>query len=295
MTACRRSAAFAALAFPLLLSGCSYIIPTKRHLPVPKAPALVQTVTPDQLVKQLDQRWDALHTLTATVEIYATELKSAQGLEKDFPSCRGYILMRKPEMLRVVGTYFGVKIFDMASNGSHFTLVMPTKNLAMEGANTVTEKSTNPLENLRPNFFLDALVVRGLEPDEEYMVARDSETIEDAAKKHLSSMPEYVLSIMRRKTAVENLPIRVMTFHRDDMLPYDQYVYNSDGELETQIFYSNYAEFSAGKYPAKVTIKRPQEGIQLVLSVERVEENVELPASQFEVSIPQGATIKNLK
>ena len=283
------------LVLPLLLSGCSYIIPTKRHLPVPKAPAIVQTATPDQLVKQLDQRWDALHTLTATVEIYATELKSAQGLEKDFPSCRGYILMRKPEMLRVVGTYFGVKIFDMASNGSHFTLVMPTKNLAVEGANTVTEKSSNPLENLRPNFFLDALVVRGLEPDEEYMVARDTETIEDTAKKHLSSMPEYVLSIMRRKTAVENLPMRVVTFHRDDMLPYDQDVYDSSGTLETQIMYRNYTEFSAGKYPSSVTIKRPQEGIQLVLSVERVEENVELPASQFEVSIPQGATVKNLK
>jgi outer membrane lipoprotein-sorting protein len=283
------------LVLPLLLSGCSYIIPTKRHLPVPKAPAIVQTATPDQLVKQLDQRWDALHTLTATVEIYATETKTAEGLEKDFPSCRGFIVMRKPEMLRVVGTYFGVKIFDMASDGSHFTLVMPTKNMAVEGANTVTEKSSNPLENLRPNFFLDALVVRGLEPDEEYMVARDTETIEDAAKKHLSSMPEYVLSIMRRKTAVENLPMRVVTFHRDDMLPYDQDVYDSSGTLETQIMYRNYTEFSAGKYPSSVTIKRPLEGIQLVLSVERVEENVELPASQFEVKIPEGATIKNLK
>ena len=283
------------LVLPLLLSGCSYIIPTKRHLPVPKAPAIVQTVTPDQLVKQLNQRWDALDTLTATVEIHATELKSAQGLEKDFPSCRGYILMRKPEMLRVVGTYFGVKIFDMASDGSRFTLVMPTKNLAVEGANAVTEKSSNPLENLRPNFFLDALVVRGLEPDEEYMVARDTETIEDAAKKHLSSMPEYVLSIMRRKTAVENLPMRVVTFHRDDMLPYDQDVYDSSGTLETQIMYRNYTEFSAGKYPSSVTIKRPQEGIQLVLSVERVEENVELPASQFEVEHSPRRQVKNLK
>jgi outer membrane lipoprotein-sorting protein len=53
--------------------------------------------------------------------------------------------------------------------------------------------------------------------------------------------------------------------------------------------------FSAGKYPSKVTIKRPKEGIQLVLSVERVEENVDVPASQFEVKVPDGATIKTLK
>ncbi len=290
-----RLACAAGLVLPLLLSGCSYLIPTKRHLPVPKAPELVQTATPEELVKQLNQRWDAVQTLTATVEVYATETKSSEGLEKDFPSCRGYILMRKPKMLRVVGTYFGVKIFDMASDGSEFTLVIPSKDLAIEGSSTVNEKSANPLENLRPDFFLGAIAVRGLEPDDEYMVASDSETVEDAAKKHLYIEPEYVLSVMRRKNGHENLPIRTVTFHRDDMLPYDQYVYNADGELETQIFYSNYATFSAGKYPSKVTIKRPQEGIQLVLSVERVEENVDLPATQFEVSIPAGDTVKNLK
>ena len=109
--------------------------------------------------------------------------------------------------------------------------------------------------------------MRGLDPDNEYMVASDTETVEDAANKHLYTEPEYVLSVMRRKNGHENLPVRTITFHRDDMLPYDQYVYDSDGELETQIFYSNYATFSAGKYPSKVTIKRPQEGIQLVLDV----------------------------
>jgi len=290
-----RLACSAGLALPLLLAGCSYFIPTKRHLPVPKAPAIVQTATPDQLVEQLNQRWNALNTLTATVEIYATETKTTEGLEKDFPSCRGFILMRKPKMLRVLGTYFGVKIFDMASDGNQFTLVIPSKNLAIEGSNTVTDKSATGWENLRPDFFLDAIGVRGLDPDDEYMVASDTETVEDLAKKHLFIEPEYVLNVMRRKNGHENLPIRTVTFHRDDMLPYDQYVYNSDGELETQIFYTNYTTFSAGKYPSKVTIKRPREGIEITLSVERVEENVDLPASQFDVKIPDGATIKTLK
>jgi hypothetical protein len=284
----------AALALPLLLAGCN-ILPTTRHLPVPKAPALVQTASPEELVKQINQRWNALNTLTATVEIYATELKTAEGLEKDFPSCRGFILMSKPKMLRVVGTYFGVKIFDMASDGNHFTLVMPSKNLVIEGSNTVKEKSLSPLENLRPDFFLDAIAVRGLEPDNEYMVASDTETIEDAAKKHLYTEPEYVLSVMRPKSGNEKLPVRVVTFHRDDLLPYDQDIYDSTGTLETQISYRNYADFIAGRYPSTVTIKRPQEGIQLVLAVERVEENVDLPDSQFKVDIPDKATIRRLK
>jgi hypothetical protein len=204
-------------------------------------------------------------------------------------------VMRKPKMLRVLAKYFGVTLFDMASDGNHFTLVIPSKNTAIEGSNTVTEKSTNPLENLRPDFFLDAIAVRGLDPDNEFMVASDTETVEDAANKHLYIEPEYVLSVMRPKSGHEIVPVRTITFHRDDMLPYDQYVYDKDGVLETQIFYSNYTTYSAGKYPSKVTIKRPQEGIQIVLSVEAVHENVDLPGDEFDVKIPDGAKIQILK
>jgi hypothetical protein len=295
MRAALRVAKWPALALPVFLAGCSYILPTKRHLPIPRTPDVVQTLSPDELVKQINDRWGSLNTLTATVEIQATALKTAQGEAKDYPSCRGYIVVRKPKMLRVLGKYFGVTIFDMASDGDQFKLVIPSKNLVIQGSNTVKEKSANQWENLRPDFFLDAIVVRGLDPDDEYMVTNDTETIEDAARKHLYSEPEYTLSVTRRKSGRENQAVRTVTFHRDDMLPYDQYVYDNDGALATQILYSNYATFSAGKYPSKVTIKRPQEGIQLVLTVDRVEENVDLPEGQFEVKTPDGATIRTLK
>jgi outer membrane lipoprotein-sorting protein len=279
---------------PILIAGCN-VFPTTRRLPVPKAPPLVQNLTPQQLVNQVNQRWDSMNTLTATVEIYATELKTNQGVEKDFPSCRGFILMRKPKMLRVFGTEFGVPIFNMASDGNHFTLVLPRSNTAIEGSNTVTQKSSNPLENLRPDFFLDALAIRGLEPGEDFMVTNDTETVVDASKKHLLTTPEYILNIMRPKAGAEKLPVRVITFHRNDLLPYDQTIYDDQGDPETLIYYSNYMNFSAGMYPSRVVIKRPQEGIQLVLDVVRVEENVNLPPSQFEVKIPDGAKIRELK
>lgn len=285
-----------ALTLPLLLAGCS-LFPTTRRLPVPKAPPLVQTATPQQLVDQLNDHWGALKNLTATVEIQATELKTSEGLEKAFPSARGYIIISKPQMLRVVGTYFGVKIFDMGSNGSDFTILIPSKGTAIEGSNTVTEKSTNPLENLRPDFFFDAIVVRGLEPDESYMVSADTDTIEDVAKKHLYIEPEYVLSVMRRDRNGhdEFIPVRQVTFHRDDMRPYEQDLYDAQGNLTTVISYSGYSTFSAGMYPSRVVIKRPMEGIQLTLTVDRVQENVDLPADEFDVKIPQGTKIQKLK
>jgi hypothetical protein len=288
-----RSSCAAALALPLLLAGCS-LFPTTRHLPVPKT-AIVQSATPRELVNQLNQSWDALNTMTAKVDIQATEFKTAEGVEKDEPTITGYIVMRKPNQLRIVGTDFSIKIFDMASDGSHFTLLDPHDNTAFEGANTVKEKSTNALLNLRPQFFLDAIAVRGLDPGNEYMVEGDSETIEDPSRKHLYIEQEYTLSVMQPKAGPEKLPRRVITFHRDDMLPYDQDVYDSDGNLETQIRYSNYEQFGKFKYPSKITIKRPQEGIQLVLTVDEVQQNVPVADGQFQVKIPVGTKIQQLK
>jgi hypothetical protein len=57
------------------LSGC-YLLPTTRKLPIPKAPLVTQTVAPEELVARLNQRWAALDSLTATVEIQASVLKS---------------------------------------------------------------------------------------------------------------------------------------------------------------------------------------------------------------------------
>jgi hypothetical protein len=285
-----------ALSAPLLLTGCSALFPMKRHLPVPIAPANVQVATPEELVARVDQRWNDFQNLTATVDIQATLLKQQQGLETDYPSCRGFIVMQKPSSLRVAGIYLGIKVFDMASDGKTFTLVIPPKNRAIEGSNSVVKKSQNQFENLRPGFFFDAMMVRGLEPDDYYARISDTETIEDAAKKHLYTMPEYVLSITQHASNGSKLdkPVRVITFHRDDLLPSNQDLYDSQGNLESQVSYSAYKDFGGTQYPTKVIIKRPLEGIQLVLTVEKVDKNQPLPEGEFNVKIPPETQVQHL-
>jgi len=289
-------AALAAMALPLLLSGCSYVFPSKRKLPVPKAPALVQTVTPEELVARLNQRWDDLQVLAATVEIVATEYKTAQGVAKDYPSSRAVIVIAKPEMLRVLGTYFGVKIYDLASDGSTFTLEIPSKNLAIRGSATAKAKSKNTWENLRPSFFFNAMVVRGIQPDEHYFVTSDTETIEDPSKKHLNLVPEYILNINRvNPGSMKETPVRVVTFHRDDLLPYEQDIYNSEGEPQTQVRYEGYRKFDSVVFPSTIIIQNPLDGFRLVLSVESVHQNMKLPEDEFQVQLPSGIKIQHLE
>jgi hypothetical protein len=295
-----RLASVAALALPLLLSGC-YLLPTTRKLPIPKAPPSKQTVAPEELVARLNQRWAAVESLNASVEIQASVLKSNEGEAKDYPTIRGIILMLKPEMLRVYGRVpvIGTRAFDMVSDGKDFTLWIPSKNMAFKGANTVNKKAANPLENLRPGFFLDAIIVQGLEPDDLYSVVADSETVEDAARKHLFTVPEYILSISRRKSASNQLtPVRVITFHRDDLLPYDQDLYDAEGNLETQVLYSAYQDFGGSMYPSRVVIKRPLEDIQVVLTIDKVVENPKNPpltGDEFVLKLTEGTQIQHLE
>ena len=282
---------------PLPLCGC-FIFSTTRRLPVPRPPSMVQTVPAKNLVAELNQRWAALDTLVATVEIQASVMKTKEGLAKDFTTFRGNILMRKPGMLRVYGRLpvIGTRMFDMVSDGKNFTLWIPSRNKAVKGSNALKKKSLNQVENMRPGFFLDAMVVRGLEPDDLYAVTADTSTEEDAARKHFYTVPEYILSIMRRKPGSQQLtPVRVVTFHREDLMPYQQDLYDAEGNLETQVFYSKYADFGPSRYPSMVTIKRPLEEYQIVLTVDKVTENMELKDDQFQVKLPEGTVIQRLE
>ncbi len=284
------------LAAPLLLSGC---LVTRRKLPVPIAPAVVETVSPQNLVTALNKRWDDLQSLSATVEMQASVTKSRQGIASDYPRIGGIILLRKPEMLRVYGRapVVGTRLLDMVSDGKTFTLWVPLKNEAVEGpVNESATKAENQLENLRPQFFFDSLVIRGLSPGDEYYVTAETDTMEDAAKKHLYLVPEYLLNIVRHKPdSPELAPVRVIHFHRVDLLPYQQDLYDLEGNLQTQVFYGRYADYGDNKFPSIITIKRPMDGLQIVLTVDKLTENTPLTDDAFRFKMPDDTKIKKLQ
>jgi len=297
MKAARSLALVAALILPFFLSGC-FLVFTRRKLPVPKAPSVVQTVTPEELVNRLDQRWASLQTLNAKVQIETTVLKTSEGLAKDYTTFPAIILIRKPELLRVLGQWPVVHtwMFDLVSDGKNFTAYIPSQSKAYKGSNSSNKKWPDPVLNLRPGMFFNAMVVRGLETDDYYSVTADTETIEDPSKKHLYSVPEYILSITHHLPGSRrDIPVRVITFHRDDLLPHEQDIYDEKGNLETQVTYAKYQDFGPIKFPATITMKRPMEGYQIVLSVVNVKENMTLPDDQFELKLPADTKIQNLE
>lgn len=279
------------------LTGCAGLFISKRKLLQPIPPSIVQSASPDDLVAQLNAKWQQFQSLTATVDIRASHLKQKEGVATDYPSFRAFILVRKPEMLHILGKlpFVQTTMFDLGSDGKTFNLVIPPKDKAYTGENDNKGTSPNWYENLRPDPFFTAMTVRGLEPDELYSVTSDSSTELDPATKRLRIHPEYVLSIVRQKPgSQQQYPVRVVTFRREDLQPYEQDLYDDNGILQTQVIYSAYQDFDGVRYPSHIVMKRPQEEYQLSMTVERVNQNTPLADEQFQVKIPEGMPVTHL-
>jgi hypothetical protein len=287
------------LPIALALTGCSSFLISHRKLPVPIAPATVQTASADQLAARLNEEWSKFESMTATVEIQASRLKAKEGVATDYPTFRANLLLRKPDMIRVLGhlPIVQTKMFDMASDGKTFTLVIPPKDLAYKGQSNSKGTSPNWYENLRPGPLFDSMVVRGLDPEDLYSVISETITEEDKVSKRLRLEPEYILNIVRRKANSQELyPVRVIHFHREDLLPYQQDMYDDQGTLATQVIYGAYKDFDGTKYPSTVTLKQPLYDYELTMSVVRVAYNTTAVTNEmFQESVPDGYKKIDLK
>jgi hypothetical protein len=222
---------------------------------------------------------------------------ASNGKETDYTSVRGYILLRQPSMLRVLGLLpvIETRAFDMASNGKNFTLLIPPKSEAITGSGTVTTPSKNPLMNLRPAVFYDSMLIKKVEADDLVYVTSDTGIVRDPHSHHLIAEPDYELGILQRVGNSQQLtPERVVHISRTNLLPFQQDEYNSHGILVTRTLYSDYRTFDQIPYPTKITISRPIDGYQLVLTIEKLTFNHPLGDEQFELKIPPGTKIQTL-
>jgi hypothetical protein len=91
--------------------------------------------------------------------------------------------------------------------------------------------------------------------------------------------------------------VRVVHFHRDDLLPHQQDLYDDQGTLRTQVFYGAYGDYGDNKkYPSVITIKRPVEELQITLTLEKLTENAPLKDEdfQFKSQMPPDTKIHHL-
>lgn len=278
------------------LNGCLW---HTRKVPQAIMPELVRSVPPQQLVDAINKQYDAIHTIKATVTFTATQGGQLKGTETTYTSFSGYILLRQPESLRVIGFLPVVHTlaFDMASDGQTFKLLIPPKSKVIEGTNAEpTTRATNAFENMRPYIFFDSLLIRRIGPEDELLTTTDSPTGIDPKTKKLEFQPEYLLTVAQPIQAGSNILIakRVIHVDRTDLRPIEEDIYDQYGQIQTQATYGPIQTFGTEQFPGTITIKRPLDQYQILITFQKVTVNQPLTDDQFQLKIPEGTAVQQL-
>jgi outer membrane lipoprotein-sorting protein len=117
MSGSSRFKVFILMVATLPLSGC--LFSSSRSVQTRISTNKLQTATLEQLVDKINSGAARLHTMNATVTIDASSGGEKKGKVTDYRQINGNVLVRKPEMLRMIGRVpvVGNHLFDMVSNG----------------------------------------------------------------------------------------------------------------------------------------------------------------------------------
>lgn len=282
-----------ALALLLSTSGCLF---RTRPVEVLQSSAKLQTATQQELINRLNEDAGKIQTLNATVDIDTSVGGEKRGKVTDFQEIRGYILVRRPNQLRMIGLYPIVhnKAFDIVSDGEQFKLSVPATNKFYVGHNQVVRDSSSPLDTLRPQAIYDALLLQEVNPDNEIAVLETStEMVVDAQTHKLVQQPNYVLNVIRRTDKGWKLARKVV-FDRTNLVPHRQVMYDEHGSPVTDARYQAYQDYDGVSFPSYIEVKRPQEEYDIRIFIVKLAVNQAITEEQFALEQPAGSLLVNL-
>jgi hypothetical protein len=280
----------AAVAVPL--SGCLF---RTRKVESHLSNTPLKSATQQELIQYLNSQAEKIQSMQATVDIDASMGDRKNGRITDYNEIRGYVLARKPAMLRMKGLLPLVRntAFDMVSDGREFKLWIPPRNKFVIGTNNVQSyRSDQRLENLRPQHIYDALLLPEIGPDEIAVVENGYETVLDS-RKHRVEQPDYELAVVHKGPNGWFLA-RKISFSRTDLLPHRQMIYNEQGSVVTDAHYQTYTNYDGTQFPNTIEIEMPLEDYDITLSMVKLELNRPLTNEQFALEQPAGAEVVHL-
>ena len=277
----------------LPLTGCLF---HSRKVERQLSTAPLKSATQQDLIDAIDAQASRIQTMQATVDMDTSVGGANRGRVTDYKEIRGYVLARKPAMLRMIGLMPIVRnrAFDMVSDSKQFKLWIPPKNRFVVGRNDVeTPNPKQPLENVRPQNIYEALLIRRINPDEEIAVLENGyETVLDS-RRHRVEQPDYEIVIVRKGKMGWFLSRKII-FSRTDLEPHRQLIYDDRGVLVTDVRYGEYKEYGGISYPTQTEIERPQEEYDITLNIVKLEFNNPLTDEQFQLQQPPGAEVVHL-
>jgi outer membrane lipoprotein-sorting protein len=276
------------LSSTVLTTGCLF---RTRRVEQTISPVPLKSATKEQLIDYINSQAARIQTMQATVDIDTSVGGAKKGKVTEYKEIRGYVLARKPAMLRMIGLLPILRntAFDMVSDGREFKVSIPPKNRFVVGRNDVmVPNPQQPLENLRPQIIYDALLLRPIDQPNERAVLENGTEIVTGDKNRKFQQADYVIDVINWGDNDAWLS-RKIVFSRVDLLPHRQLIYDEAGDLVTDASYSDYKDYTGVLFPSVIEIRRPQEEYDITLHMVKLEINLPLDNTKFVLEKPPGA------
>ncbi len=239
------------------------------------------------LLQIVARQYNAIRDFSATADMIPALGTAEKNKITEYKDVRGYIRFRKPADIRIIGLYPVVrnKMFDMASDGVNFRLYIPLRNRFIVGRNQIEQPSPNKAENLRPQHFLDALLVRPIDLDNT-QVLLENFTDEDNAF--------YILHEVRPNGHGQLQLTRTIWIDRLDLRMARELIFDEAGNILTDARYSEWKAYDNVPFPKHIEINRPRDEYAVVLDIVKMDINKGVPAAEFVLEQPPGTTLQTI-
>jgi len=260
----------------------------------PGARPVVKDATREELLEQYNSIARNTKTLNATVELKPTAGSKYSGVIDEYHEVKAFLLAARPAEIRVIGQapVIGTTVFDMASDGEIFRVSIPSKNKFLVGPVAQERASSKPIENLRPQHLLDALLWPEVRKEESVTLREYND----------ENSRYYVLTVLRGGYQVEVL--REIWFDRADLLVSRLQTFGPKGLLLSDVHLANWEPIdnAAGQsaaaqvlgtasFPRAIRIDRPHDDYKLDLQITKISLNEAIPVERFKLEQPAGAEL----
>jgi outer membrane lipoprotein-sorting protein len=237
------------------------------------------------LIDGIARQYDAIHDFNATVDMVPALGSAEKSKITEYKDIRAFILFRKPGDIRLIGLYPVVrnKAFDMVSDGTNFKLYVPARNRFLVGRNEIDQPSENKLENLRPQHFLEALLVRPIDANRDKLLLENF-TDEDNAF--------YVLHVVRVNGGGELQLERTIWFNRYNLTMARQLIFDAAGNILTDARYAQWQPYDNVAFPKHIEINRPRDEYAVVIDIVKMDINKGVSDDKFVLEQPEGTTLQ---
>lgn len=285
-------ACMAGLTVAAISSGCGGSVKTTHNVPATQI-EVQKEATREELLEKYNAMAKGVKSVNATVELKPTAGSKYSGVIEEYHEVKAFLLAERPAYIRMIGQapVIGKTVFDMASDAESFRVSIPSKNKFLVGAIAPERSSSKPIENLRPQHLLDALLWSEIRKEEDVLF----EEFNDEKARY------YVLTVLRGGYRREIL--RKIWFNRADLEVARLQEFGPKGALLSDVRYSDWeqvvgdprqtagGESGVPAFPRTIHIDRPHDDYRLDLQVTKLNLNEDIPAERFKLEQPAGSEL----